>query len=302
MCLWRIPKMICWFLLSLTMCLLFIVTYCEAAGTQKQSNKNKKRAPNTIEAEGYTYSFEPDYRGYPGGKYIIKNIKREIFYSEETGLESKGCGNFPTISKVPFGKRDHLLLGGAEKTKWLVITCGSISGRHLTLKIFLHGNPGLFIRTTSIHLEDTTPNLKDIDGDGLLETEVYRRVLFEGIGSGTAKYLTIYKLIIDDSIFGFTPSFGSSLAEKYFDYYQYLITGYKTQFPDDFFDLLQRGPMVLGPMLAALLSTQDKKMICRGIKTLIQNKVSLNDLQTWKERVKTLGYPDFDFNICKEVD
>jgi len=255
--------------------------------------KDSKLYKEEIESEGYKYTyeavpFEAEQSLYKG-KITIRNSNNAVIYQEILDLQPGMCGKFPTISKFSFKLPSYKLIGGDPNTeRWMVTICGSLTGKHKTLKVFF--KDPISFKSTSLHFEDSSPNLSDIDGDGSYEAQVYRRVFFDGVGYGVIHYLTIYNLNIDSSIFGFSPRFDSKMMHKYFEYYVQLKKSLNPEIVSDY----------IGPMLGALLATQDRNKICGEIKTLRANGLTIKDLQTWEKRLNGLGYPSFDFNLCKE--
>jgi hypothetical protein len=290
---------------------LFATSYSETAEIQKKiKQKQNKTYKAEIEADGYKYRYEAVPRLLPedpkeiffDSKITIRGADGTVFYQETTSLDYRMCGKFPVLSKLPFKVPNHIPIEG-DIQKWLVVVCGDYGGggRHVMLKIFFKD---LILKSTTLHFESTTPNLSDIDGDGFYEAQVYRRVLFPETKSGLQSYLTVYKLRIDDTLFSFIPVFGPDLAKPYLDYYiwqkETLNRRIKNEAMSDedkkiFFNVNA------GQILAALIATQDKQKICEEIKTFHTYGLSNQDLQAWTKRIKSLGYPDFDINTCKEV-
>jgi hypothetical protein len=249
-----------------------------------------------------TYSFDaiPNPSGDPlsfTGRITVKGEKGETIYQEETALGPR-C-KMPIISKLiqkPLAS-SRLTIGiFTGKELELAILCGDTGGRHATLKIFFDGPVSLM--STTIEFEDTEPNLSDIDGDGFYEAKVYRRLLFDDVGHSQESYLKVYKLNIEQSAFGFSPAFGPKIAKPYRDYYLSLKKTYddpkrRHEVGDDMKDFV-------GPMLAALLSTEDKTTICKGLKTFFSRGLTQNDLKTWVKRLTATGYPAFNLVACKE--
>jgi len=272
------------------------ISFTEAQSEIKQIDDKPYRGE--IEADGYTYTYEAiptpiqesRVEMFYQGKITIRGPDKRVVYQEITPFQPGMCSGFPKISKLSVKNLPvYKLLGGEPgKERWLVIICGSYTGRHQTMKVFF--KDPISLKSTSLHFEDTTPNLSDIDGDGLYEAQVSRRVLFDDIGYGVLPYLTVYKLNIDNNLFGFIPYFGNKIIKHYFDYYIWL----KSSLTADNFD--DR----VGPMLAALLATQNKSKICGEIKTFRSYGLTIRELQAWGERLTGLGYPRFNFTTCKE--
>ena len=156
------------------------------------------------------------------------------------------------------------------------------------LKVFL--NDPIYLMNATLEFGSSTPNLEDIDGDGFYEAKVYRRILFDDIGYSRLSYLTVYKLNIDETLFGFVPTFGGSISKTYFDYYMSLKQRAEKSDLQD----------VAGPMLAALLAIQDEGRICKEVKTSVLSKLTNKDLHDWGRRLSELGYPSFTFDKCRK--
>jgi hypothetical protein len=286
---------ISWILVAFLAWCLLTASFVQAIDLQKVQQKQEKRLE--VEADGYTYVYEAvpalvqESRKeiFYNGKITVKDGKKDLIYQEIMPFSPGMCSGFPPLSKLPIKLPGYKMVSGdPEKVIWLVVLCGSITGRHQTMKIFL--STSVSLRSTFLHFEDTSPNLSDIDGDGLYEAVVFHRVLFDDVGYGVVHYLTIYKLNIDSTIFGFCPQYDSRIAGKYFDYFLQLKRSLNREIISDY----------VGPMLAALLATKDRNRICGEIKTFRANGLTIKDLQTWEKRLKGLGYPSFDFNLCKE--
>lgn len=287
------------------MCILFMGSYVEAAEPQaKSKQKQNKIYKSEIEADGYTYIYEavpiPNTEAKYGeifytGRIIIRGADKDTIYQENTGyLQPEKCDNFPTDPKLPV-KYD-------KKEKWLVILCGSSSGRHQTLKVFFQ-HPISGLRAISLEFGDTTPTLSDIDGDGIYEAKVYRRIHFPEARSGLQNYLMVYKLHIDETLFGFIPVFGPEMAKPYLDYYIWQKESLNRKIKDK--RLSNEDKKILfdanaGQILSALIATQDKNKICAEIKELDNFGLTASDVQAWEKRLKGLGFPSFDLTICKE--
>jgi len=282
-----------WILFAFFFFVLFVNSYAQAVEPQALS-KSKKEEIYEIEAQGYKYKYEAVpfeaetifYRG----KVTIRGPDNTVRHEEIMPFQPGMCNGFPPISKLPVKSSAvyEMLMVDPKKEMSLAILCGSISGRHQTMKIFL--NTPVSLKSTSLHFGDTKPNLSDVDGDGFYEAKVYRRVLLDYAGYSLVSYLSIYKLYIDDNMFGFIPTFGQKIANMYFDYYLWLKN---SSTRENFNDRV-------GPILAALLSTQNRDKICAGIEVLRANGITIKELEAWKERLRGLGYPDFDLSICKE--
>jgi hypothetical protein len=291
----NITQMLKWILLIFWGCNLFVYSYIQAVEPQaKDKQRDIKEFKGEIEADGYSYTYEAvpfqAETTFYQGRITVRGSDKKIVYQEVTPLQPGLCDRFPAISKFPLRLPSYKLLGGdPKKERWLVTLCGSYSGRHKTMKVFF--KDPISLKNTTLHFEDTTPNLSDIDDDGFYEAQVYRRVFFNDVGYGVIHYLMVYKLNFDSSMFGFCPQFDSKIADKYFDYYLELKKSLKSEIISDY----------VGPMLAALLATQDKNKICTEIRIFIENGVTIKELQTWERRLTSVGYPGFNLSICKEV-
>lgn len=252
----------------------------------------------SLELDGYKYEYQsvpvlhPESKElmFHTGRIAISNIeKQQVIYEEKISLRP-GCGGFPSISKLVFKVPISKLVGGnPNEYRSLVLLCGSHTGRHTTIKVFFNG-PGE-MRVTALDFENTDPNIRAINGDGIFESVVYRRVMFSGVGDvGTTPYLFVYVLHVDNSSFGFSPQVGRGVTRHYLDYYQSLSSASKTEVSPDY----------IGPMISALFATKDKDIICREIKTLANKGVQPAVMREWATRLPNAGYPYFDLNICEE--
>lgn len=251
----------------------------------------------SLEVDGYKYEYQSVPVLHPKskklkyyiGRIAVSNIEnQQVIYEEKISL-LPGCGGFPSISKLAFNVPISILLGGnPNEDRSLVLLCGSYTGRHTTIKVFFNG-PGE-MRVTALDFENTDPNIRAINGDGIFESVVYRRVMFSGVGDvGTTPYLFVYALHVDNSSFGFSPQFGRGVTRHYLDYYQSLSSASKTEISPDY----------IGPMISALFATKDKDIICREIKTLANKGVQPAVMREWATRLPNAGYPYFDLNICE---
>jgi len=298
--------------------ILFMCSYVQAESPHDRIKQDMPKAyKEQIEADGYKYTYEAvPTRDEVNeiiytGKITVrdKDDNNKIIYEEITGLDPTpgACGDFPAVSKLPAFKisikkgKDN----SSEETVWLVIFCGSSGQRHQTLKIF--STSGFGNRSTSMDFEDTEPNLSEVKGIRGYVAELYRRILFPDYGNGLDNCLMVYRLNIDDALsggnyFGFVPVFGPEMAKPYLDYYMWQKKELRQRIkkdketPEDIkIDLSQD----LGQILSALISTQDKKTICAEIKKLRTYGLTTKDLLIWMKRIKDVGYPGFDINLCK---
>jgi hypothetical protein len=255
--------------------------------------KPTQAPPVELTVEGLTYKYNavpirPEV-GEVYGAITIRNNKGEIQYQENTWLQP--CmHSFPAVSKLPQKPLSSARLNRGKLTnteRWLVVLCGTSTGQHQMLKVFL--NDPIYLMSTTLEFEGTTPNLADIDGDGFYEAKVYRRILFDDIGYSRLTYLMVYKLNIDETLFGFSPVFGHGIAESYLEYFISLKKQVEKAGLQD----------AAGPMLASLLATQDEDRICKELKSSGLSKLTIKDLQDWGRRLSYLGYPSFAFHKCR---
>lgn len=276
----------------LFLCQIFIGPIASGEPASKDRNAS-------LEVDGYKYEYQsvPVFDTtkklmYYTGRIVVTGIvNQKDIYKENITLQPGMCDEFPPISKLPFKVPVSRVLGGDPKNdRTLTVLCGSNSGRHQTIKVFFFGPGGL--RTTALDFENSKPNISAINiGDGIYESVVYRRVMFDGeIGIGTTPYIFVYALNVDNSSFGFSPQFGQGVARHYLGYYQSLSSASKTEIlPND-----------IGPMISALFATRDKDTICREIKALAKKGVQPAVMREWATRLPNAGYPYFDLNICEE--
>ncbi|MFZ5997813.1 MAG: hypothetical protein ACOYW7_10035 [Nitrospirota bacterium] len=292
-------RKIIWSLVAFFLLILFVGLYAQAAEPQLQSQKSPNKIDKSeIKVEGYTYSYETS------GKIIVKGSKNNVLYQENTAnLQPGMCSNFQTLSKLPIkSARVQKTVPGNEKERWLVILCGSSSGRHQTIKVFSQ-HPISGLRSASLQFGDTSPNLFDIDGDGSYEAKVYRRIMFPEIDFGLQNYLIVYKLNIDEMLFGFVPVFGQDIAKPYLDYYSWMRESLNQKMADKTLSAEDKRKFIegnIGPMIAALIATQSGERICAEMKTFRNYEVTIADMQKWERRLREFGLPGFDLTICKE--
>jgi hypothetical protein len=288
-----LKKVVCpLFLDSIISLLFFSAIACVIVQTLITSQPEATEVSNLeLTVEGLTYKYEAIRPSLGGGLITIRNSQGKLQYQETTFLQPGMCP-FPAVSKFPqrpLGSARLPLGELTNKERWLVVLCGTSTGQHQMLKIFL-SHP-VYLMSTTLEFGSTTPNLKDIDGDGFYEAMVYRRILFDDIGYSRLSYLTVYKLHIDETLFGFVPTFGGSISKTYLDYYMSL----KQQTEKN--DLQD----VAGPMLAALFAIQDESSICKELKSSVLRRLTVKDLQDWSRRLSNLGYPSFAFAKCEGV-
>ena len=304
----RTACMVC---LSMAAVLLLILSVSDSQAGDKEVMKRPKALPPSravLESEGLTYVYQTmsvetlrkryDFPGDVGRITISESVPGgNIVYEEKYGLRP-GCDKFPTISRFPT-KADI----GAE---WFVVVCGSDEGRHETIKAFVRGITALEIRTTSLDFENSFPNLMYDSQHGFYTAKVYKRALVDGVGYGTIEYATAYRLLMDGTVFGFTPVFGAPMEQFYLDYYKELRDRVKrrkaasTKEPVHEDDAGLTGDYV-GPMLAALVATENANRICSERGVIESFGLTPPDLRAWRKRLVNMGYPDFNFDNCREV-
>jgi hypothetical protein len=280
---------------TLTPCSL-VAAICFIGGVIHPSyGIEEKSKRSLIQADGFNYEYKSEAIKHPTtnevmyqvGKIVVTDNDEKIVYEESSSLHPSACDGGSAVTKMSLKLPAARMLGGKpEKERSLVVLCGSISGRHQTLKVFLLGATGL--RTTVLDFENTKPNLKDTDGDGVYEAQVYRRLLFDDIGYQTTPYMFIYELYVDSSTFGFVPTYGQKKTRWYIDYYQSLLKAINKE----------NLSVHAGPAVAALVATEDKNVICRELKNLDAKGLSFTEVIKWRGRLVSAGYPNFDFNTC----
>lgn len=231
---------------------------------------------------------KPNIRPLRNGKITIKKKERDIervIYEEYTEASPRAQGMFPALSKMPvMFPEDRIQLPKLSNGRWFVIFYGDNGGRSNTMKIFF--THGTSLLSATLELTDTSPNISDIDGDGIYEVKVFRRLLI-GDTYATTYYLIIYKLFCDFATCGFVPTFDKNLSPIYNEYYETLKEGVMKNAPDG---------DEMGPMLASVLSTRDEKKISSEIKYLKDMfKLNKDDMIKWGKKLKGLGYPGTDF-------
>lgn len=296
-----------------TIALLLLVLLASPSEAGDKQVKKRPTAPQSsrtvLESQGLTYVYETmnldkamierhDFYSNPGQITISEGASgKDTIYQEKYTLVP-GCSRFPTISKYPT-KAD-------VECDSFVVLCGSSGGRHETIKAFIRGAAGLDIKTASLDFQDSFPNLAYDDRHGFYTAKAYRRMLVDGVGYEFKAYATVYRLLIDNFIFSFIPVFGAPVEQFYSGYYQELKDeimqrkaasanngGYDDDAPS-FGDYC-------GPMLAALVATENAGKICSEMGVFESFGLTLQDLQAWRKRLVNIGYPDFNFDSCREV-
>ena len=222
----------------------------------------------------------------PSGKITVLDEGKRIIYQELSPYAIDSCAAYPFLSTIRTSIPNYKLT--SPKREWsLAVICGGISSTHQFLKIYM--NDPIALNSTTLHFGDTPPNLADKNGDGLYEAVVFRRVLLDDVAYSADRYMTVYQLNIDDTMFGFIPLFGSGAEYLYLEYYKQLKKTKNSKANKE----------IVGVMLAALLATRDKDAICAEMKYFRNTGLSINELEKWKKKVSSMGYPDFDFAVCR---
>ena len=270
-------------------CLLLVGQGVRAAERETGAAQGSRAPSAQLEVGGYTYRYETVG---VGGKITIRSTSQgAVLYQEMTGVQPGRCAKNPVISKLPADPlrrfTEHHGVGPHER--WIAILCGGTTGHQQTIRVFIE-HPTVFVRVTSLEFEDTIPNLTDLDGDGRYEAKVFRRILWPELGF-LQDYLQVYRLQIDGQLFGFVPVYGSAVKHVYREEFdRYKNAPGRERIASD-----------VGPMLAALLATQDMSMICGEVGTFTARRVTVAELERWQERLGQLGFPGTDFSKCAEV-
>lgn len=222
----------------------------------------------------------------PSGKITVFDEEKRIIFQESSPYAIDSCGAYPLLSTLRMSIPNYKLTSPKRELS-LAVICGGISSTHQFLKIYMNDPIGL--NSTTLHFGDTPPNLSDRNGDGLYEAVVFRRVLLDNVAYSADRYMTVYQLNIDDTMFGFIPLFGKGAENLYLEYYKQLK---ETRNP-------KANKDVVGAMLAALLASREKNAVCAELKYFKNSGLSIIELEKWKKKVTALGYPDFDFAGCK---
>lgn len=195
-------------------------------------------------------------------------------YTERSSL-IPGCEGVPTISLIA-GRYAAL--------------CGHLGGRHYTYRVFRIGGSGPEVATLDA-FDVAAPLL--VDGQGGIMTRVARRDQFPGELVGPVYFPYVYALHADASTFGFAPTFGEGAKRHYVHVYAW----HKAN------DGLA---LMLPAMLAALMATQDRALICKevaqwksGTAANGGDVVALeNTIRQWSAKLPAIGYPAFDVTRC----
>lgn len=270
-------------------CLLLVGQGVRAAERETGAAQGSQAPSAQLEVGGYTYRYETVGGG---GKITIRSTgEGTVRYQEITALQPGGCAKTPVIWKLPADplRRFTEHWGVGEHERWIAILCGSTDYRHQTIKVFI-ADPPSGLRATALEFGDTIPNLTDLDGDGRYEAKVFRRILWPELGF-LQDYLQVYRLQIDHRLFGFVPVYGSAVKHVYREEFdRYKNAPGRERIASD-----------VGPMLAALLATQDMSMICGEVGTFTARGILVAELERWQKRLGQLGFPGIDFSKCVEV-
>ncbi len=198
---------------------------------------------------------------------IARGTKDAVVYMEQTPLRP-GCGAIPAIEWI-----------GNDYAAF----CGNLGGRHYTKKLFkLSPMPA---PVAQLDYFDSPAKLV-ADADGKVRTLVLRRDIFGDKLTGPHYFPLVYTLASDGATTAFAVDFKKGA--------QYHYQGYFNQLKKE------RNPAAYFPeMLAALIATGDRDLICGELKKLKTPKSGLPDLQRWLEQLATAGYPRFDTRQCK---
>ncbi len=298
--------------LQLILALFLLLLASPSHGADRQVREKPRLSHNSravLESDGLRYVYETmrineamlkhfDFSADLGMITVSVGTSAENTVYQEKYTLRPGCDKFPTISRLPTKV-------GAEEG-WFVVLCGSDGGRHETIKAFLRGPTALDIKTSSLDFGNSFPNLEYDDQHGSYAAKVYKRMLVEDVGYGTVEYAFVYRLLIDDTVFGFAHTFGAPMERFYFDYYLGLkdevMRGKATSSkePGNKGDAALFGDY-FGPMLSALVATEDAGRICSEMAAVESFGLTPQDLRAWRKRLVNMGYPDFSFDNCKEA-
>ncbi len=277
-----------------------------AAETEFRAISQNDRSELKIDPYVYIYESVNMNRGLSSklmplkrGKITIKKKERgveRIVYEEYTEVSPairKSSEEFPILTKIPVNLSNDRLQMPAGK-QWFVVFYGNNGGRSNTLKVFFRHNASLMSAT--LDFGDTKPNLLDTDKDGIYESQVFRRISIGDIVYGSGQYLVMYKLLCDFNTCGFAPVFDQSVSNSYRKYFDSLIA--KISNRNEYVDINDD----FGPILAALISTQNKEFIASQINNLQKMfKLTVKNILTWEKTLGNLGYPRYDFGRIEEV-
>lgn len=176
-----------------------------------------------------------------------------------------------------------LQTGIKQKNDEITVLCGDTgAGRHQVLTFIQHG--------------EVIDSLDIGGGDGVVEWSqnastliVAGKYSYPNEDDTLGTYMVLYERAIP-SFNGnkFRPIFNSRSASKYFEYYEKLKGFY----------LKKNGKNVTSSMLAALISTMDRKLICSEIHKEPIKSLSLKSLINTSIYIQRYGYPSFDFSVC----
>ena len=160
-------------------------------------------AINTLMNEGYVYSYEK-IPVYMKGTKKLMFYKGKISVLDPSGINvflsdsdySPGCeGEISPISIINVNMNDLSVLGKSH-TKKIIVFCGSISGRHNTIRLF---QPKVGFVSFLDFLDG--PVKLNIDSDGVYSAEVYYKF-----------YMKSLKLMINFPVYYRLKSIGGAIA------------------------------------------------------------------------------------------
>jgi hypothetical protein len=158
--------------------------------------------------------------------------------------------------------------------------CGSLGGRHYTIKIYARVAGGFSIAALDFY--DTEPNLSADSASGPLFAKLSRPILRRDI-SPSLQFPQAYKLMSDFSTVAFVPVFKEA-AGFYAKYYSALISSDPRR-------------EFVGPAIAALIAVEDASFICGELAELRRENVP--SIAEWVNELTAAGYPAFDISRCE---
>jgi len=236
----------------------------------------------------------------PSDEAIPKGADTDLPYSKITIIEGNkiiyqqlsplqpSCHNFPSVSQYTLATQD-----GDQQEHSLVVFCGSDEGRHNTIRSFIVGLSHDGFQAATLDFFDSTPNIMKNERGELISAVYKRQHMLDGRPLGYP-YLTIYSLQSNGSYFGFVPQFGKETEEAYLNYFKELLGVYAKS---------NKAPEVLGPLLAALLSTKNVEIVCHEIKEMMKQPTAFlnkSDIKLWQSRLRNTIYPDLNITSCME--
>ena len=214
---------------------------------------------------------------------ITKVSTKELVFFQET-QQSPGCEGFPSISTLPAFPSEPKLDGEIKDEK-LVLLCGSTGGPHQTLFIFNQAPLGL--QVSAIDFYNNKVNITfDKQLGGYLSLVTRRSINPELFG--ISPYPTLYKFHDDASSAGFIPVFGGESAERYYgDFYRQFLNRENANIQES-----------LGPVVASLLATKNRNIICNGKNELLNNGIDSKEIEIWINKFADTQYGNFDLTLC----